>query len=162
MVIGIVAVLVVGGIIFNAITSGPKNADINGNGKTNGGEESTESAVPAGLPKKYTVGEGEDLWSISEKFYNSGYNWVDIVEENKLVDPDKVEAGTQLTIPAVSPRPTPTGVQAEIYTVKRGETLFDIAVGVYGDGYAWARIAQANNLRNANRIEPGQKLIIPR
>ena len=76
--------------------------------------------------------QGEDLWTISEKFYGTGYNWSDIVEANELVNPDRVEAGVEITIPDVEPVPAPEKVEYEEYTVKSGETLFDIAVKVYG------------------------------
>ncbi len=48
------------------------------------------------------------------------------------------------------------------YTVQEGETLWSIAEKSYGDGYAWVEIAKANNLTDANAIEKGQKLVIPK
>jgi LysM repeat protein len=44
------------------------------------------------------------------------------------------------------------------HTVKRGETLYGIAIKY---GTTIAKIADANNLRNINLIEVGQVLIIP-
>ena len=161
MALGLLVILVVGAVIFNAVT-GKREGAVTEKGVVTEEEEATKAGIRTDLPTTYTVAEGEDLWTVSENFYGSGYNWVDIVEANRIVNPDRVEAGTKLTIPAVTPRPTPTGQQTEVYTVRRGETLFDIAVKVYGDGFAWARIAQVNNLRNPNRIEVGQKLVIPR
>ena len=99
---------------------------------------------------------------LSEKFYGTGYNWGDIAEASKLANPDRVEAGMEITIPNVAPIAAPEEVEYEEYTVRAGETLFDIAVKVYGDGFAYIQISRANNLRNANRIEVGQKLVIPR
>lgn len=163
MGLGLLVVIVVGLIIFNSLTGKKeKQASVETKEESQASqeEEATESAQ-AELPAKYTVKKGEDLWAIAEKFYGSGYNWVDIVEKNKIANPDLVEAGTQLTIPAVTPRPTPKGGEKQVYTVKKGETLFDIAVRFYGDGFMWGKIAQANNLRNPNLIESGQKLVIP-
>lgn len=162
MGLGLVVVLVVGAIIFNAVTGGSKVGQVSNSGKSVKEQEATTSAITSDLPAKYTVAEGEDLWSISEKFYGSGFNWVDIVKANKIKNPDKVEAGTQLTIPVVKPKPTISKDQPQVYTVRKGETLFDISVKVYGDGFQWARIAQTNKLRNPNLIEAGQKLTIPR
>jgi putative chitinase len=162
MGLGLIVVLVVGAIIFNAVTGRSKVGEVSESGESVKKQEATASAISTGLPTKYTVAKGEDLWSISEKFYGSGFNWVDIVEKNKIKNPDKVEAGTQLTIPAVTPKPTISKGQAQVYTVRKGETLFDISVKVYGDGFKWTRIARANNLRNPNLIEAGQKLTIPR
>jgi LysM repeat protein len=52
------------------------------------------------------------------------------------------------------------------YVVKKGENLWLIAKDkdVYGDSYLWTIIYKANKaqIKNPNRIYPGQKLIIPR
>lgn len=50
----------------------------------------------------YIVQAGDSLWHISEEIFESGYNWVDIAESNRLSDPDYVEIGQRLIIPAVS------------------------------------------------------------
>ena len=34
--------------------------------------------------KTYVTQEGDDLWHIAEKFYRSGYNYVDIMNENNM------------------------------------------------------------------------------
>lgn len=162
MGLGLLVVLVVGVFIFNSLTGRSKEGTISEKAKTIPEEQEATESGRTNLPTTYTVKEGEDLWSISEKLYGSGYNWVDIVETNKIKNPDRIEAGTELTIPAVPPRPTPTEAQAQVYTVKKGETLFDIAVKVYGDGYRWGELARANKIRNPNHIEAGQKLVIPR
>lgn len=47
------------------------------------------------------------------------------------------------------------------YTVAAGDTLWDIAERVYGDGTQYTRIAQANGLSNPDLITPGESLIIP-
>ncbi len=47
------------------------------------------------------------------------------------------------------------------YTVKAGEGLWDVAVSVYGDGFRWIDIAQANNLSSPDSITEGMVLKIP-
>lgn len=47
------------------------------------------------------------------------------------------------------------------YTVKAGDSLWDIAVVQYNDGYKWVQIAKANNLANPSTIFKDDKLIIP-
>ncbi|HUV71729.1 MAG TPA: LysM peptidoglycan-binding domain-containing protein [Clostridia bacterium] len=44
----------------------------------------------------------------------------------------------------------------------KGDTLWDISVRAYQDGYRWVEIAEANNLSNPNIIHPGNALTIPR
>lgn len=48
------------------------------------------------------------------------------------------------------------------YTVKEGDTLFNIAQNYYGDGYKFNLIALANDLADENIIEVGQVINIPK
>jgi LysM repeat protein len=50
---------------------------------------------------------------------------------------------------------------SKTYTVERGDSLWAIAERFYGDGDKYTRIATANNIPNPDRINPGQKIIIP-
>jgi len=48
------------------------------------------------------------------------------------------------------------------HTVSEGETLWDIAENYYGDGFAWEKIANTNDIADPNSIEANQKLEIPK
>lgn len=48
------------------------------------------------------------------------------------------------------------------YTIKDGDTLFLIAEKYYSDGEKFSEIAKANNLTDANAIEVGQIINIPK
>lgn len=50
----------------------------------------------------------------------------------------------------------------ETYTVGEEDDLWKIAVKFYGDGFAWTKIAKANNLDKPDTIHPGNNLIIPK
>jgi len=54
--------------------------------------------------------------------------------------------------------------QPETYTVQTGDHLWMIAEQVYGSGYNWVDIHQANKtqISNPNIIRVGQKLILPK
>jgi nucleoid-associated protein YgaU len=124
--------------------------------------------------KTYTVKSGDDLWHISENVYKSGYNWVAIARANHLVNPGTIHAGNVLVLPTVTPEPTtitqtPTiitnssnAITATVYTVRRGDDLWNIAVRAYGDGYKWTVIANANHLTNPGLIFSGNVLQLPR
>ncbi len=47
------------------------------------------------------------------------------------------------------------------HKVEKGDSLWNIAVKYYGDGFKWVDIATENKLANASVIETGQELIIP-
>jgi len=49
--------------------------------------------------KTYVLKEGESLWDVAVKFYGDGYKYVDIINANKLENPDYVPPGTRLIIP---------------------------------------------------------------
>lgn len=134
-----------------------------------------------GGQKTYTVKSGDDLWAISEKFYGSGYNWVDIAKANNLSNPGLIFSGNKLVIPNVEPKMAAVAVESQpvaresdtiqiensairgsTYAVKVGDYLWEIAVRAYGDGYKWVDIAKANNLANPDFIFSGNVLIIPR
>lgn len=62
--------------------------------------------------------------------------------------------------PAQQTQATQTGENK--HTVKMGDTLFTIADKYYQNGYMYTEIAKANNLTNADQIETGQVLEIPK
>jgi nucleoid-associated protein YgaU len=145
-------------------------------------QEKKKEIAPKG--KVYIVTADDTLWNIAEKVYKSGYNWVDIARANKLNNPGIIHKGDKLILPKVeqkiatvtttptkSPTVTPTKekvstqtdkITGTSYTVVKNDTVWNIAVRAYGDGYKWTDIAQANNLQNPSLIHSGNKLKIPR
>ncbi len=170
--LGLLVVIVAGMLIFNYLKI---NRDDNVSEET-----STESLTQEKkfkpesvifLPTSHIVASGESLWTIAERYYRSGYNWVNIASENNLADPDYLTVGEKLTIPKaetimvgsiLTPASSDTRIDSTHYKVQRGDNLWLVALRSYGDGYAWTKIAQANKLANPNLIHFGNILIIPR
>jgi len=135
-------------------------------------EDKTVGGNNQNSKKTYTIKPGDNLWSISENFYKSGYNWVDIAKANNIEDPGMIFAGNKLIIPKVEPKNITVTIEQKqeasksiagnSYTIEKGDNLWDIAVRAYGDGYSWTRIEQANSLSNPNLIFSGNVLKIPR
>ncbi|MEE9572669.1 MAG: transglycosylase SLT domain-containing protein [Candidatus Neomarinimicrobiota bacterium] len=111
----------------------------------------------------HRVRSGENLGSISRKFRVSIH---DIAAVNKIKNRHKIRVGQVLTIPVRGAAKVsyssvsstgPSGTKKEIYTVKKGDTLGQIA-----DIYR----VQARQIRSWNRIKygeyihPGQKIIL--
>lgn len=164
---GFLVVIIVGALIFKYFQGAGKPNLPFGNQEIPA--ESSESlANPTAEVKNHNVQEGDSLWSIAEKYYGSGYNWVDIANENNLVNPDVLIIGSELIIPVVEKRmatiidPQPVVISGDRYTVVKGDNLWSIAVRAYGDGYRWTELAKANNLQNPGVIHPGNVFIIPR
>lgn len=184
-VMGAVVVLVIVGLIFNYFrTTNLKTWQglLNGDGAETSQEEkkSDESLLDT-----YKVVKGDDLWHIAEKYYKSGYNYVDIVKENKLNADGSIEVGQELRIPKVEAKkitvveevkvekagePLVTPIKGEAksidegeYVTVRGDSYWKIALRAYGDGYAWTKIYEANKkiFGNPNLIHADVKIVIP-
>ena len=172
MLLGAIVIIVTGVLIVNYFDARK--------GETIPAAETENSTS---LPATHIIAEGEDLWKISEKYYGSGYNWIDIAKENNISNPDQIAAGDELSIPDVQPRlaesiATPTSqpeivsptltqqretedTDKNIHKVAMGENLWEIAEKYYGSGYNWVDIAKENNLLSAGQIVEGQELVIP-
>ena len=51
-------------------------------------------------------------------------------------------------------------VMPQTYTVKKGDTLWDIACRFYGDGTKWGRIAAKNGVTNPRKLQIGKVLTL--
>lgn len=181
MVLGALIILVVGILVFNYFNK--NKADLGPAQQI----EAQQDVSPDQLPGKYTVKEGDTLFTIAEKYYTDGYKYAEIAKANNLTNPDQVESGQVLEIPKIElqakasfePSPSPstqealgTGggnttiwgprIEGNTYTVVEGDWLSKIAGRAYGDIMAFDKIAKANNITNPDIIEPGMVLTIPR
>jgi len=169
IILGTVVVIVVAILIFNYFKGIDKTEEMATDIPTEEVQlvEEEGKIIPLGLPTTYTVEEGDHLWSIAEKFYTSGYNWIDIAKENNLVNPNVLLVGQELNIPKteviiIEAEVTGPAITGNSYTVEENDNLWDIAVRAYGDGYQWVKIASENNLANPDFIYSGNILAIPR
>ena len=84
-------------IISSLLTDGGSSGDA---GSTKDGKQTTTSSsgptTTAGPVRYYTVQPGESLFAIAQKFNLSAPR---LVEINKIKNPDRVPAGTQLMLP---------------------------------------------------------------
>jgi len=177
MIMGVLVVLAIGGLAYRyfqgkGLPSMPKKNQEQEQQQDDTDQEEKETELPA----THSVNQGESLWDIAEQYYLSGYNWVDIAEENNLSSPDLLAVGQELNIPDVEKKEMTvtqlpdTGVAEDMkieggtYTVKEGDSLSKIALRAYGDMFEWPKIWGANreSIDNPNVIEPGMELEIPR
>jgi nucleoid-associated protein YgaU len=131
----------------------------------------TKVAVSDTVPddRIHTVSKGEGLWQIAEKYFGSGYNWVDIAKENSIKSPYVITTDQKVVIPEVDAKTKTTkdtaatdAISGDSYKVKSGDSLWTISVRAYGDGYKWTDVAKANNISNPSLITPDQELKLPR
>lgn len=177
LVLGVLIVLVAGLLVFNYFKKGQPDL---GSSEQITSEDVQEDVKPQDLPGKYTVKEGDTLFTIAEKYYNDGYQFSKISEANKLANENIIEVGQVLEIPKVEePKTvvaeveTATGgavnqtiwgekIEGKTYTVVEGDWLSTIAGRAYGDIMAYTKIAEANNIADPDVINPGTVLTLPR
>lgn len=190
-IMGGVVIVVIAGLIFNYFRTANLKTwqGILLNDKETAQTDKKEESTDEKLIATYKVVKGDDLWHIAEKYYKSGYNYVDIMKENKLAGKGVITAGMELRIPKVEAKKltivepkkelaiSDKGdvVKAEVkaeetksvtpgeYTTVKGDSYWKIAVRAYGDGYKWTKIYQANKklFANPNRIFVGAKITVP-
>lgn len=133
----------------------------------------------------YTVKSGESLFQIAARQLGDGNRWREIRDANpKAVSADGgVRAGVRLRIPLAGaaktapiqdplkapakappraePRPAPSPVAPPTYTVRKGESLGEIAQRTLGSSRRAGEIAALNGLKDANLVRAGMVLKIP-
>ncbi|MDQ3238952.1 MAG: LysM peptidoglycan-binding domain-containing protein [bacterium] len=57
------------------------------------------ASTSAELITKHTVATGDSLWSISQKYYGSGYEWKKLASANRITKPGIISLGASLDIP---------------------------------------------------------------
>ncbi len=110
----------------------------------------------------HRVRYGESLWTISKKY---GVSIHDLAAVNKIRNRNKVRVGQKLKVPLKGGRVWgngenggPPGHSKQIYKVKRGDTLGQIAEDF---GTRANKIRRWNNMKyGSHLIHPGQKLVI--
>lgn len=184
LILGALIILVIGVLVFNYFN---KNKASLGPAQQT---QKEEDVSPDKLPGKYTVKEGDTLFTIAEKYYADGQKFSEIAKANNLIDADQIEAGQIIELPRLpiqeakaslatpSPSAQPqeeslgTGggnttiwgprIEGSTYTVVEEDWLSKIAGRAYGDIMAFDKLAKANNISDPNHIEPGMVLAIPR
>lgn len=104
----------------------------------------------------YVVRSGDALSTIAKRF---GTTVVKIKRANRLTS-NRLQVGQRLEIPAADPvrrADAPVAPKSEIYVVRSGDTLSEIADRF---GIGLSKLRAANGLRG-NNIRVGQRLVIP-
>ena len=118
----------------------------------------------------YTVQPGDTLSKIAKKYLGKASLWRKIYEDNKatIKNPNVIRVGQNLvinlpgTVTAVSTTAA-VSTNANTYVVQPRDNLWKIAKKVYGQGFAWRKIfdANSNTVSNPGNIHVGQVLLIP-
>lgn len=163
-----------GADVTTATTQGGQTAN---QGNSSGEAPQAQQAQNNAAGTVYTVVSGDTLSAIATRFNVSG-GYQALANYNGIANPNLIYVGQKITIPgagastdanATKPEVTPdtqavqvqsNGGQDEYYTVVSGDTLSGIAARFNVPG-GYMTIANANNIRNPNVINVGQRLLIP-
>jgi lysozyme len=119
-------------------------------------QDANAEPAESGCGTYHLVQRGETLSQISRRY---GVPVHAIAQVNRIMNPDRIYAGSTLYIPVGCPPPPPgPGMCRHYYTVRWGDTLNGIAFR-FGVN-PWA-IAHANHIYNLDLIFAGQTLCIP-
>lgn len=179
LILGLIIILIAGVLVFNYLKR--NQANLGPATDTTSEQETVKDADPNNLPGKYTVKEGDTLFTIAQTYYSDGYKFSKLAAANQLASADQIEVGQVLDIPKLDGGTVASEANAELgtggatnqtiwgeaiagdsYTVVEGDWLSKIAGRAYGDIMAFDKIAKANNITDPNVIEPGMTLKIPR
>lgn len=99
IVLGTLIVIVLGVLLFNYFSK--PGSDLGPSGQAENTEETTQTADVSkeNLPGKYTVKEGDTLFTIAEQYYDDGYMYDKIVEVNNLENGNIIAIGQVIDIP---------------------------------------------------------------
>ncbi|HBZ97887.1 MAG TPA: hypothetical protein DEO57_08585 [Phycisphaerales bacterium] len=145
---------------------------------------------PTALPTKSThplhvVEEGETLRTIARSWYGDDSMAITLAAHNNLPDPDRLVPGTRLLMPTSPPgdvaeltitmgQPAPITPPAaiaedepdslEVYTVKPGDTLSQLAQKLLGSSRDTGRLFEMNRdvIGNIDALQVGMELRYPR
>lgn len=95
LVLGALIILVMGILVFNYFNR--NKAALGPAQQTN--QEANQDVSPDGLPGKYTIKEGDTLFTIAEKYFKNGDKFTEIAKANNLTNVDQITAGQVLDIP---------------------------------------------------------------
>ncbi|MGE5557557.1 MAG: LysM peptidoglycan-binding domain-containing protein [Bacillota bacterium] len=111
--------------------------------------------VPGPCPGgfSHTIVTGDTFFSLARRY---GIAVAALTAANPGVDPDRLQIGQQICIPAPAPRPQPC--PGSLYSIKPGDTFIGLARRF---GYTLDAILAANPGVDPNRLQIGQQICLP-
>ncbi len=127
------------------------------------GEDHATVATPS--LQSYVVLPGDELWGVAERQLGSGSQWRAIVGCNPgMTAETPLVPGTTLHMPApAAGSPSSTASGTARITVRKGDTLWDLAHEHLGEAHRWPELFEANRdvIADPDEIDVGWELTVP-
>ena len=162
MFVGLVIVVAVALVVVNLVLKNKGKVDVPGSSdQASLTQPTVNNEINKPAETTYKVVKGDYLSLIAKEKLGLGSRWTEIAKLNNITNPNMLIIGQELKIPTSVEATTIAGGQS--YKVVKGDSLWKIAVGTYGDGYQWVKIWQENKVKllNPNRLEIGMTLQLP-
>lgn len=105
------------------------------------------------------VKKGDTLWGIAEKYLGSGSRYREIMSLNSLTSVT-IHPGLVLSIPGTNASANEAAKKTKTYTVKKGDTLWDISAKYLKNGSRYVEIMNLSKITSTT-IHVGQVLTLP-
>ena len=79
----------------------------------------------------------------------------ELQEEPAVAEPDTAAEPEEVT------EPEPTVAEVKTHIIQKGETLISISKAYYGDESQVRTICELNGITNSDKIQVGQKIVLP-
>lgn len=119
----------------------------------------TAAPAPTAGYKTYTVKAGDSLWNVAAKQLGDGNRYREIMTLNSLTS-TTIHAGLVLSIPGTSASANTAAASTKTYTVKKGDSLWNIAAKQLGNGARYKEIMSLSGI-GSTTIRAGQVLTLP-
>ncbi len=168
----------------------PSTPTKTGGGSTGSSGERPGTTPTSPSTGQYTVQRGDTLWGIAQRLLGDGARYRELVRLNGLKDPSQIVSGQVLRLPgglssgsggptatgtgktapkapsatpttSATPSSPPPSAKKSTWTVKVGDTLWDIAEKSLGSGGRYPEIARLNRIANPSVLRVGQILQLP-
>lgn len=105
------------------------------------------------------IKKGDTLWGIAAKYLGSGSRYREIMSLNSLTSVT-IHPGLVLSIPGTNASANEAAKKTKTYTVKKGDTLWDIAAKYLKNGSRYVEIMSLSKITSTT-IHVGQVLTLP-
>lgn len=137
-------------------------------GRPHASATSTQTKPRASVPERspaVSLRRGDTLWEVAQKKLGDGTRWRELrkADGSQFTGQEarRLTVGTQVHLPGVKPAPSP----ASTVSVRRGDTLGEIAQRKLGDGNRWRELRKADGSQftgqEVRRLTVGTQVHLP-